>query len=675
MRRKGNQRRERAITLIFAALLLIFLGRMFYIQAVQSREAKQTAVSTVTVPVEAMRGEIRDRNGELLVANKQVRTVIIDFQRFPSGKQPQERNQILLSLLKLFRAHKAEWKDNLPIRVTQSGTLRFIGGKENEVSYLKSKAFLHLNPYATVNNCFDAMVSRYELADFDLADARDIASVYYSMHKDGFNATTSYTFAEDVSEELVASLKERSDQYPGVDVRIDAQRDYIDGTIAPHILGIVGAISQEEYESKKEEGYSRDDVIGKNGIEYTMESYLRGTPGEKMITTDAEGHTTETYTVPPQQGNTVVLTIDTGLQKVAQDALRDLILEQQMARNVTSGAVVVMDTRTNDVLASASYPTFDLRTYQKQAGKLTADPAKPLWNRALRSTYAPGSTIKPCVAMAGLEEGVITKDTYITCYGKYRYFSDYQPGCTGIHGGLNVVYALFHSCNIFFYETSRLVGIEKLNRYFTMFGLGEKTGVELSEAEGTVDSYLHRTTLGEIWTPGLTIQAGIGHGDNAFTPIQLCSYVSTIANKGIRRKAHLVKSVLSSDFSKTIYQSKQEILSQANFKAENWDLVWRGMLLVGTKSYADFSDVPVHVAAKTGTTTVVKRINGYKVDTYNGLIMTFAPYEDPEICVAVVIEGAGSGGSTAPVASRIMEYYFSTKTTPQEATEEGTLLR
>ena len=297
------------------------------------------------------------------------------------------------------------------------------------------------------------------------------------------------------------------------------------------------------------------------------------------------------------------------------------------------------------------------------------------FNRASDLRRSPGSTIKPCVAMAGLEEGVITKDTYITCTGKYRYYEDYQPGCTGIHGGQNVVYALYHSCNIFFYETSRLLGIEKLNRYFTMFGLGEKTGVELNEAEGTVDSYLLRTSKGELWTPGLTIQAGIGHGDNQFTPIQLCTYVSTIANKGVRYKAHLVKSVLTNDFSKTVYQSEHEILSQANFKAENWDQVWQGMLLVGTKSYADFSDVPVNVAAKTGTTTVEKWIDGYKVDTYNGLILTFAPYEDPEICVAVVIEGAGSGGSTAPVASKIMEYYFSTKTTPEPAQEEGTLLR
>ncbi len=675
MRRDANKRRSRAVTLIIAAILLVFLGRMFYIQAIRSREAKQTALTSFSLAVEAPRGEIRDRNGELLVTNKQVRTVVLDFLRFPSGKQAKARNEILLALLRLFRAHNAAWNDSLPIRVTGEGKLRFISGRENEVSYLKSKAFLHLNPYATVDNCFSALVERYALEDYALTDARDIASVYYSMHKNGFNAGTPYTFAEDVSEQVVASLKERSDQYPGVDVRVEAKRSYLDGTLAPHIIGIVGAISPAEYEAKKDEGYARDDVIGKNGLEYTLESYLRGTPGEKIITTDADGNTTEAYTELPRQGDTVVLTIDKGIQKAAQNALKKLILEQQMARNVTSGAVVVMDTRSNDVLAAASYPTFDLTTYQKTAAKLNADPAKPLWNRALRSTYSPGSTIKPAVAMAGLEEGVINKDTYITCYGKYRYYEDYQPGCTGIHGGQNVVLALYHSCNIFFYETARLLGIEKLNRYFTMFGLGEKTGVELTEAEGIVDSYLFRTSRGELWTPGLTIQAGIGHGDNQFTPIQLCTYVSTIANRGVRYKAHLVKSVLTSDFSKTVYQSEREILSQADFKEDNWDQVWQGMLLVGTRSYADFSDVPVNVAAKTGTTTVEKWMDGYKVDTYNGLILTFAPYEDPEIAIAVVIEGAGSGGSTAPVASEIMQYYFSTKTVAEPAPEEGTLLR
>ena len=675
MRRKFSRRRSVAVMLALIAVMSVFMIRLYAVQVVENRQNKQTALSSSKVSVPALRGEIRDRNGNLLVSNKQIRAIVFNYTTFPSGKQPLRRNETILSLLRLFERYNAEWEDALPIRVTKSGKLAFLDDKENEISYLKSKAFLHLNPYATVQNCFDAMVERYELQDYELRDARNIASVYYSMHKNGFNASTPYVFASDVPESLVAAVKERNDQYQGVDVQVQAVREYEDGTLAPHILGIVGSISQEELEEKKDLGYTKNDQIGKNGIEYTMESYLRGTDGEKQIITDSDGRTTEAYLTYPKQGDTVMLTIDMGLQKVAQNALAQLIQEQQLSRgNVTSGAVVVMDTRNNDVLASASYPGFNLSTYNKKYAALNANKAKPLWNRALRSTYTPGSTIKPAVAMAGLEEEVINKDSIIYCNGVYRYYQDYQPGCTGVHGGQNVVYALYHSCNIFFYETARLLGIEKLNRYFTMFGLGEKTGVELNEAVGIVDSYNFRTSRGELWTPGLTIQAGIGHGDNQFTPIQLCSYVSTIANRGTRYRAHFIKSVMTSDFSETVMKPETEVLSQADFKEENWDLVQKGMLLVGTQSYADFSAVPVDVAAKTGTTTVEKWIGGGKVDTYNGLIMAFAPYEDPEIAVAVVIEGAGSGGSTAPVASAILEYYFSAKSTEEKSQTENTLL-
>lgn len=670
LRRTYHPRRARAILVLIAAVVAVFLIRIYYVQVVQAKEARQAAAFTATVPVEPLRGEIRDRNGNLLVTNRQVRTIVFNFNLFPPGKEAARRNEIILALIRLFDGYKnAEWIDALPLRIAKDGTPVFYKNKQAEVSYLKSKAFLHLNPYATAEDCFAALVERYQLENYSLTDARDIASVYYSMHKNGFTASTPYVFATDVPQGLVAAVKERSDIFPGVDVQVEARREYVDGTIAPHILGIVGPISTAEYEEKKDLGYNKNDLIGKSGLEYTLESYLRGTAGEKVITVDRDGNTSETYTSYPVQGDTVILTIDRDLQKVTQNALRSLILEQQSSRgNVTSGAVVVMDTKNNDVLACASYPTFDLSTYGKNSAKLNASTAKPLWNRALRSTYTPGSTIKPCVAMAGLQEGVLTKDTYIYCNGKYRYYSDYQPGCTGFHGAQNVVNALHHSCNIFFYETARLLGIEKLNHYFSVFGLGEKTGVELAEAEGTVDSYQFRTSRGELWTPGLTIQAGIGHGSNQFTPIQLCSYVSMIANRGTRYRAHLVKSVMSSDFSETHIQSQSEILYQADFDEENWDLVHRGMLYVGKYSYADFSKVPVDVAAKTGTTTVVKRINGYKVDTYNGLIMTFAPFENPEIAVAVVIEGAGSGGSTAPVASAIMEYYFSNK--PSTSLEE-----
>ncbi|MDD6145464.1 MAG: penicillin-binding transpeptidase domain-containing protein [Oscillospiraceae bacterium] len=671
---KVNKKRSILITVLILCIFSLFLVNLFNIQVLGTQEDKSSAVSGVTVNVPAIRGEILDRNGYPLVTNRQVNKIVFTYPEFP--KKYSERNRIIIELIRLFEKNGVEWNDELPI-VIKGSQLAFAEDAENEISYLKSEAFLDLNYYATVENCFDAMVKKYDLSSYKLGEQRKIASVYYSMVKKGFNVGRDYEFATDVSGELVSALKERSDNFPGVDVQVSWEREYYDGTIAPHILGIVGPINEEEYESKKDEGYTINDVIGKSGIESAMEKYLRGKNGVKTITTDAQGNKTEEYTTEPEQGDTVILTIRRDLQKVAQDALEEGVkrLQIQTERSYRlSGSVVVMDTKNNECLAIASYPTYDNSTYQEDYDKLNSDPTKPLWNRALRSTYTPGSTIKPAVAMAALEEGIITGSSGVVCNGIYRHYADYQPGCTGYHGYQNVISAIYNSCNIFFYDAARRLGIEKLNRYFTMFGLGEPTGIELVESVGTVDSVEHRTSKGDLWTPGLTIQAGIGHGDNQFTPIQLCSYVSTIANRGTRYKAHIIRSVKTADLSKTVMESGTQILSKANFADENWDLVYKGMLLVGTKSYADFSAVPCKVAAKTGTTTVAKRVNGRMIETFNGFIIAFAPYDDPQIAVCVSVEGAGSGGSTAPIASAIMEYYFAEKDVTETQQPESSLL-
>lgn len=673
---KTAKNRNILVFTIISALFLLFLVHLFNIQVVGTDKNSDSAVSVVTVAVPGIRGGILDRDGYPLVTNKQVNKIIFNYISFP--KDYTERNKIILDLIKMFDKNGVEWKDELPIKIAKSGKMSFDSEKENEVSYLKSEAFLDLNYYASVENCFSALCEKYKLEEYSTKDARDIASVYYSMVKDGFNTGRNYEFSGDVSSELVSAIKERSDEFPGVDVQVTSEREYYDGTLAPHILGIVANISEEEYENKKEDGYTINDVIGKSGIESAMESYLRGTNGEKTITTDADGNKTEEYTLKPVQGDTVILTIKRDLQKVAQDALAEGIKDLQVSTERSyrlSGSVVVMDTNSNEVLAMASYPTYDNSTYQENYDKLLKDERKPLWNRALRSTYTPGSTIKPAVAMAGLEEGVITGDTGVVCSGIYKYYKDYQPGCTKVHGYQNVVRALFNSCNIFFYETARLLGIEKLNNYFAMFGLGEPTGIELTESEGTVDSVEHREQNGVLWTPGLTIQAGIGHGDNQFTPVQLCAYVSTIANRGTRYKTHVVKSVKSADLSETILENSAQILSKANFSDKNWDLVHQGMLLVGTQSYARFDSVPCKVAAKTGTTTVAKKVGGSYIETYNGFIIAFAPYEKPEIAVCVAVEGAGSGGSTAPIAAAILQAYFAEKDTDEIMQNESSLLQ
>ena len=652
--------RRRGIFAIVAVCLVLsaFLVSLFYIQIHGEKARGDAAVTSVEVPIPPVRGVIYDCNGFPLVTNKQINTVVIDYLTFPEGADFDGRNAVLKKLISFFEKHKIEWIDKLPLKV-KGDEVFFDEENQAEITYLKSPAFLNLNYYATAQNCFDALIERYHLQDYKPKTARKIASVYYSMRKNGFNSSTPYIFATDVSDEFLSVIMENSTVFRGIEVSVSSERAYSDGKIAPHIIGVVGPLTQEEYDEKKEAGYNMNDVIGKTGIEFAYEELLRGKPGRKLVTIDSEGNKTESVLENPVNGAAVVLTIDKNVQLRAQEALEAHIRMEQLSRSVTCGSVVAMDARNNAIIACASYPTFDLETYNDDFADLSKDAAKPLWNRALRSVYTPGSTIKPCVAMAGLEEGVINKDTIVYCNGIYKHYEDYQPGCTGRHGGQNVVYALYHSCNIFFYETSRLLGIDTMNKYFTMFGFGEKTGVELLESSGQVDSPTFRESIGDMWTPGLTIQAGIGHGDNDFTPIQLCSYVSTIANKGIRYRAHFVKAVMSANYSETLVDnSKGTVLSKANFSNENWDLVHQGMYLVGTRSYADFSGVPCKVAAKTGTTTVEKRVNGYKVDTYNGLIVTFAPFEKPEICCSVVIEGAGSGGSTAPVASAVMQQYF-----------------
>ena len=672
MSTRNEKRRSLTVIIVVLMAFSAFLFRLFDLQILRADEDEETAISSVTVEVNPIRGEIFDCNGYPLVTNKQVNKIIFTYSSFPTDYS--ERNPIILELIRMFTTYKAEWKDELPIDI-KNGELEFTKGMENSVSYLKSEAFLDLMHYATVQNCFDALVEKYELESYSLQDARNIASVYYSLVKDGFNETRNYIFASDVSSELASAIMEKAYLLPGVELQIDSEREYPDGTLAPHVLGIVGPITQELYES--DDSYSLNDYVGISGLEYAYEDELRGVKGEKVITVDSSGTKTEKYTKEPVPGNNVVTTIDKDVQKVAQNVLDRVVNELKTAVSSYSysGAVVVLDVKNNAVRASCSYPNYDNSRYIEDYDKLIANKDNPLWNRALDSTFTPGSTIKPAVAMAGLEEGVINEETEIYCEGVYTFYSDYQPTCMGTHGYLDLAWALYNSCNIFFYETSRLLGIEKLNSYFTMFGLGEETGIEINESSGTVDTVEYRTSIGELWTPGLTIQAGIGHGNNMFTPLQLGVYASTIANRGVRYRTHLVESVKSGDFSKTLSETQTQVLSKANFKEENWDLVYEGMNLVAEADYLAFQDTPVKVAAKTGTTTVEKTIDGQLVEVNNGFIIGFAPYDDPEIAVAVAIESAGSSSYTGPIIAEIMNYYFSEKNTQEGSVSENTLIK
>lgn len=697
--KRKNIARKRTLAVLCAALAVIYLADLFSVQIVHGAEYRErmNRVSVYTIPVKAARGEILDCNGESLVSNRLGYSVIFEYTQFPSDSSQQERNDIVSRLLDLFAEKGQEWNDAIPLIFDEAGNPAFPEDRESEVAYLKSQDLLNLNDYATAQNCLDALIEKYELENYTPRRAREIGSVYYSMFRMQFSAAAPYTFAEDVSSDIVAMVKENSDSFPGVDISAVSYREYDDGTIAPHILGTVGVISAEEYEdataeteellsqpglTEEEEdeirasSYAMDDNIGKSGVEQVMESYLRGTNGEMTIEIDSDGNVTEYYSVEPESGNTVILTIDKELQKVTQDALEKRILELTSEAGLeAAGAAVVIDCRNGEVLASASYPSYDLSTYYDDYTSLAQNSAAPLWNRVLQSTYAPGSTMKPVIALAALQEGVIDENTTFYCDSSFEYM-DQVFGCLEVHGNLDVRSAIDESCNIFFYNTADKLGITKMNTYSSLFGLGSKTGIELPEAAGVLAGPAYRESLGQSWYSGDTIQAAIGQSDNLFTPIQLANYCATIANGGTRYVPHVTKSVKSSDYSETVMETETRIAADTGISEENMQIVKEGMWRVAETGFCRtaFANVPVDCGAKTGTSQVDRLVNGTYVRGNNGFLISFGPYEDAEIAIAVVIENVNSGTAVANVAADIYEYYFGQTDSISPAQNAGTLL-
>lgn len=657
---------------IIVAFFVAFGGILFNAQIVKGEEYAllgSTSVSSSTV--KATRGDIYDRNGVLLVGNRQGNTVIFNASEFPSLNEQEERNKIILSLIRLFEKNNAEWNDELPIVMSGNGNYVYKEDSEHEIKVMLGEDLLDLNRYASADDCMKELIEKYQLEGFSKSDARKIASVCYQLKLNGFNTANPYRFAEDVDEKIVAFIKELNSFYKGVDVEIEAYREYYDGTLAPHILGMVGAIDAEEYAELSEKGYGMNDLVGKSGIEQLMEDTLRGTDGVKTVSTAADGTTTTEFTKPVQNGDSVILTLDAGAQKAAQDALEDLCntISDQVPHG---GSVVAIDCNTGETLVSATYPSYDLNTYNDEYDKLLEDEASPLWNRAFQSVYAPGSTSKPSVALAGLEEGAIDEDTIYECHYKYKYL-DMTFGCVANHmtSYIDVRTALQDSCNTFFYKLGIQLGVEKMNTYRQLLGLGQSTGIELPENTGVLDSPSYRTSINQKWMPGFTIQSAIGQAGNLFSPVQLANYCATIANGGTRYSVHLIKEIKNSDLSKTVYEKEPEVVVETGLHEENIKIVKEGMRRVITNSATLNSSIGqvVACAAKTGTSEVEHNINGNQVVLTNGFFITFAPYDNPQIAVAVAIEGGKSGSSCAPVAEAIYKYYFGSKT---ETTENNT---
>lgn len=659
------------IAIILVVLVVFGFGFNLYDIQIKNNEfyiAQNNAAQTYKVPIEPARGEIVDRNGNSLVTNRQGNSIVLDAAYFPSKKNNEERNAVILNLIKLFDKNKEEYINNLPLKINR-GKIDF-DGEDDDIREMKSKNMFNLQEYATPQNCFDAMVEMYGLENYDMVTALKVGAIRYELTRLMFSIENPITIANDVSSETVATIKEDKERYLGADVKAVAFREYTDTTIAPHLLGTVGKINDVEYANLKDSGYGINDIIGKSGIEAAMESELRGTPGELTITIDSEGNVTEEITKNPIQGNTVVLTIDKDLQRLAQNKLQETC--DTVDINESAGAVVVEDVNNGEVLAAASYPTYDLKDYYDNYSKLAKNERNPMWNRFALGTYAPGSTYKPVMACAALEEGVVNEDTTFKCSGVFHYY-DMTFGCLDrtAHGINNVRTALQKSCNVYFYNCADKLGISKIDEYSLMFGLGEKTGVEISEAAGTLAGPANAEKHGRKWQKGDTIQSGIGQSDHLFTPLQLANYCATVANNGTRYEMRFVKAIINAS-NGSVDTKSGTVAEDLPISDKTFSIVQEGMRLVATKAGISsvFNKIDVPVACKTGTSQVLK--NGEKVN--NGFLITYAPYDKPEISIASAIELAGSGTSTAEITADIIDYYYSNNTDEKPAQQTGTLL-
>lgn len=651
--------------LLFVAVFFsVYVLKLFDLQIVNGQTYRDYAdrTSVRTFDIEAARGEIVDRNGVPLAVNRLSRSIVFDRAYMPKGTE----NDTILQLVRLLNKQGEEWIDNLPITVTAEGTYQFKEDSDKEASQLKNQH--RFQQYSTAAQVMAELIKKYECESYSPEEARMVVSVRNEMEKKEFSLSIPYTFAENISVDTVSIVMENSDTLPGATVQNSTVREYVSGDIAPHVIGTIGPIDADEYKSLKDAGYKITDDIGKFGVEASMEEYLRGTRGKRAVETSKTGAALSVTDLElPVAGNTVKLTLDSKLQKVVQDALKETVdgireageqSKNKIGADCNGGAAIVMNPKTFEVLAMATYPSFDLSTYMEDYFTLASDETgKPLINRTLDSIYPPGSVMKVATAISGLESGAISPSTRFRCNHLFPLGgSTFQ--CLGWHGNITVPYALKDSCNIFFYETSLLVGIDKLNEYSRKLGLGVKTGIELPEVEGILAGRNDKETIkeGGEWYPGNTLQAAIGQSHNAFTPMEIAAYISTVANGGTRYQTHVVKSISDYNQTKEIVEdvaNHPTILDQLNLSDSTMQSVREGMRLAmtsGSASYV-FKNYSIEVAGKTGTSQT-------NSGSDHGLIACYAPYDDPEIVVVVVLEHGVHGYTGATTVKKIMDYYF-----------------
>lgn len=675
--KRGLRARFVFIFCFLAVFTVICVARLFSLQIVHGDEYRERAENRLVraYPVKAPRGEMLDRFGRPMVTNSM--GYYVHIQNI--GSDDNTLNRTINRLIKMFEENNLEYFDDFPI--THAPYKFDFEDAENQDEALKVwKEENKLEDYNTAEEIMNYYFEEYNISEeYTPVDARNIVAVRYTMKTKNFSVMNPYSFAENIDINMVQKIKERSFELEGVSVEIEPVREYVNGSMAAHILGRTGIIYKEEYDELKNQGYGMNDIIGKDGLEKVLEKYLKGTDGYKRVEQTKSGSVSQTLNEKPAETeNFAVLTIDSELQRITEQSLANSIekAREGNGKDCFSGAAVAVEISSGEVLAMASLPGYSPMEYSKNYNALFNDPHTPLLNRALGGAYTPGSTFKPLTSIAALEEGLITPNTRIEDLGVYKYYApSYQPTCliwknTGkTHGSINVSEAIGVSCNYFFYEVGRQLTIDKISHYAKAFGLGQKTGIELAEADGIVASAEFKESRGEKWYPGDTLQAAIGQSDNMYTPAQLASYVSTIINKGTRYSLHLVKDIRSYKTGEIVYENVPSVISNYEIKDETVEAVKDGMRRVtedGTAK-AVFEDFPIAVGGKTGTAEVTGGS-----DTV--LFVGFAPYDKPQIAVAVVLEHGATSSYAAQVARDMFEYYLGLSEVNDTVNRMNTLL-
>ena len=670
---------RRMMLLIAAAAVIIGLYgfRLIFLQLVNgdSFTAQATNTTDYKFTVTAARGDIVDSKGERIASSTTGYSVVLN--KLLMGDE--DLDTMLQKIVGLLGKNGESWNDSLLIgQPDAAGHYEFTAASDNateQKALAAMKDNLGLQQYATADDVMEKLVEDYDLADFSLYWQRVLSGIHYEMQLQAFSNVNNFVMAENVSEATVATIKENSLSLPGVEIVETSTRSYEQSTVLPHVLGRVGKITAEKWKVTdengqvtyplKEKGYNMNDIIGISGLESAYEDQLRGKDGVETITRNSDGVIVNTaLTTVPEPGHTVQLTIDSEFQKAVDQALAKNVewIKNTYAdsKQANAGAVVVIDVKTGGVLAASNYPSFDQNLYAAQYNEYSADENMPLFNRALQGLYTPGSTYKPSVAVAGLDTGLLNRNSTVNCTHVYTYYKDYRPRCAQHghgNGPIDVINAIKWSCNIFFYDVGRRLTSDVYDAYAYKLGLGQRTGVEVSEALG------HLTTKNDSnYTESLDIQAAIGQGNTAVTPIQLATYAATLANRGTRYRTHFVKAILDSNTGKTLQETQPEVMDVVEDKGETFDLVREGMKGVA-QTIPALAGYPYTIACKTGSP---QRSEGYYIgSTYkhytNAAMIAYGPAEDPEIAIGIVVEYGGAGTRTGQLVADIFNAYYAMK--------------